>query len=168
MVSDGLHWNRPPDLRAALHGWILRCFAPPAAGARGSNAPNLAFFGELDKSKTLLLNRQDHDVFGDGAVVIKFTPGHTPGHQALFLKLAKTGPVVLTGDLYHYPEEMKLKVIPSFDFNKEQTAKSREMLEAFAKGAGAQIWIQHDATASAKLKKSPRVLRLRLLLGCGR
>jgi hypothetical protein len=50
---------------------------------------------------------------------------------------------------------MKLKIVPGGDFNKEQTAKSREMIETFAKSAGAQIWIQHDATASAKLKKSP-------------
>ena len=141
--------------------WIVQkiereaMFAPPSPGARGSNAPNLAFFGELDKSKTLSLNNQDHDVFGDGTVVIKFTPGHTPGHQSLFLKLAKTCPVILTGDLYHYPEEMKLKIVPGSDFNKEQTAKSRETIETFAKSAGAQIWIQHDATASAKLKKSP-------------
>ncbi len=91
----------------------------------------------------------------DGTVVIKFTPGHTPGHQSLFLKLAKTGPIVLSGDLYHYPEEMKLKVVPGFDFNKEQTAKSREMLEAFAKSVGAPIWIQHDVVAGAKLKKAP-------------
>jgi glyoxylase-like metal-dependent hydrolase (beta-lactamase superfamily II) len=141
--------------------WIVQkiereaMFAPPPPGTRGSNAPNLAYFGELDKSKTLLLNSQDHDVFGDGTVVLKFTPGHTPGHQSLFLKLAKTGPVILSGDLYHYPEEMKLKIVPGGDFNKEQTAKSREMIETFAKSAGAQIWIQHDATASAKLKKSP-------------
>ena len=141
--------------------WIVQrvereaMFAPPANGARGSNAPNLAFFGELEKSKTLLLNSQDHDVFGDGAVVLKFTPGHTPGHMSLFLKLAKTGPVVLSGDLYHYPEEMTLKVIPGFDFNKEQTAKSREVLEAFARSAGAPIWIQHDVVADARLKKSP-------------
>jgi glyoxylase-like metal-dependent hydrolase (beta-lactamase superfamily II) len=141
--------------------WIVQkiereaMFAPPSPGQRGPNAPNLAFFGELDKSKTLLLNSEDHDVFGDGTVVIKFTPGHTPGHQSLFLKLVKTGPVILTGDLYHYPEEMKLKIVPASDFNKEQTAKSREMIEAFAKTAGAQIWIQHDATGSAKLNKSP-------------
>ena len=50
---------------------------------------------------------------------------------------------------------MKLKIVPGSDFNKTQTAKSRAMIEAFAKTAGAQIWIQHDATASAKLKKSP-------------
>ena len=141
--------------------WIVQkierdaMFAPPAAGARGSNAPNLAFFGELEKSKTLLLNSQDHDVFNDGSVILKFTPGHTPGHMSLFLKLAKTGPIVLSGDLYHYPEEMTLKVVPPFDVNKEQTAKSRESLEAFAKSVGAPIWIQHDVVAAAKLKKAP-------------
>jgi glyoxylase-like metal-dependent hydrolase (beta-lactamase superfamily II) len=104
----------------------------------------------------MLLNSQDKDVFGDGTVVIKFTPGHTPGHQSLYLKLAKTGQVLLSGDLYHYPEEMTLKVVPSFDFNKEQTAKSREMIEAFVKKNKAQLWIQHDVVNSAKLKKSPQ------------
>jgi glyoxylase-like metal-dependent hydrolase (beta-lactamase superfamily II) len=105
--------------------WIVQniereaMFASPQPGARGSKAPNPAFFGELDKSKTLLLNSQDHDVFGDGTVIIKFTLGHTPGHQSLFLKLAKTGPVILTGDVYHNPEEMKLKIVPGIDFNKE-------------------------------------------------
>jgi glyoxylase-like metal-dependent hydrolase (beta-lactamase superfamily II) len=127
--------------------------APPAG--RGANAPNPALFGELEKSKTIILNGEDHDVFGDGTVMIKYTPGHTPGHQSLFVKLAKTGPVLLSGDLYHYPEELKLKIIPGFDFNREQTAKSREMIEAFVKNNKAQLWIQHDAAASAKLKKSP-------------
>ena len=51
----------------------------------------------------------DYDVFGDGTVVIKQTPGHTPGHQVLFVKLANTGTIALTGDLYHYPEEVGRK-----------------------------------------------------------
>ena len=141
--------------------WIVQkierdaMFANSSSTARGSNAPNRALFGDLEKSKTTLLNSEDHDVFGDGTVVIKFTPGHTPGHQSLFLKLPKTGPVLLSGDLYHYPEELKLKVIPGFDFNKEQTAKSREMIETFVKNARAQLWIQHDAAAKARLKISP-------------
>src|SRR3989442_7929315 len=115
--------------------WIVQkierdaMFAKPVPGVRG--APNPALYGELEKSKALLLNNEDHDVFGDGTVIIKFTPGHTPGHKSLFLKLARTGPVLLSGDLYHYPEELKLKVVPSFDFNKEQTAKSRAMVEEF-------------------------------------
>jgi N-acyl homoserine lactone hydrolase len=57
----------------------------------------------LKDAKTKLLNNEDFDVFGDGTVVVKSTPGHTPGHQVVFVKLAKTGPVLLAGDLYHYP-----------------------------------------------------------------
>jgi len=52
-------------------------------------------------------------------------------------------------------QKIKLKVIPGFDFNKEQTAKSREMIETFVKNARAQLWIQHDAVAKARMKISP-------------
>jgi N-acyl homoserine lactone hydrolase len=88
-------------------------------------------------------------------VVIKSTPGHTPGHQSLFLKLAKTGNVLLSGDLYHYPEEITYKKIPSFDTSKEQTTKSREMIEDFVKQNHAQLWIQHDYTSGSKRKIAP-------------
>ena len=64
-----------------------------------------ANYDRLKDSKTVLLEKDEHDVFGDGAVVIKSTPGHTPGHNVLYLRLKNTGPVVLSGDLYHYPEE---------------------------------------------------------------
>ena len=64
-----------------------------------------AHFSALKNAKTKLLDNEDFDVFGDGTVVIKSAPGHTPGHQVLFVKLAKRGPVLLVGDLYHYPEE---------------------------------------------------------------
>ena len=113
------------------------------------------YFEALATSKTMLLKGEDHDVFGDGTVTIKFTPGHTPGHQSLYLKLAKTGPVLLSGDLYHYPEEITYKRIPSFDFDKEQTAKSRAMIEDFVKENKAQLWIQHDYTAGIKRKIAP-------------
>ncbi len=114
-----------------------------------------AYFTELAKSKTLLLKGEDHDVFGDGTVVIKFTPGHTPGHQSLFLKLAKTGPILLSGDLYHYPEEITYNKIPPFDFDKDLTAKSRAMIQDFLKKNHAQLWIQHDYTAGSKRKIAP-------------
>jgi N-acyl homoserine lactone hydrolase len=141
--------------------WIVQkgdrdaILAPRPAVRVPGVAPDPKFFEGLAEAKTILLNGEDHDVFGDGTVVIKFTPGHTPGHQSLFLKLAKTGNVLLSGDLYHYPEEITSKNIPSFDSNKEQTAKSRAMIEEFVKQNHAQLWIQHDYTAGIKRKIAP-------------
>jgi glyoxylase-like metal-dependent hydrolase (beta-lactamase superfamily II) len=114
-----------------------------------------ANYSLLKNSKTVIIDKDEYDVFGDGKVIIKSTPGHTPGHQSLFLKLAKTGPVVLSGDLYHYPEERTLHRLPVSEFNKDQTAASRADLEVFLKKTGAQLWIQHDFLGNAKLKKAP-------------
>jgi N-acyl homoserine lactone hydrolase len=124
---------------------------PPVMG----RVPDPQFFEGLANAKTIVLNNEDHDVFGDGSVVIKTAPGHTPGHQALYLKLAKTGNVLLSGDLYHYPEEITLKKIPLFDTSKEETAKSREAIEGFVKANHAQLWIQHDYTTGIKRKMAP-------------
>src|SRR5258706_251484 len=112
-------------------------------------------YSALEKSKTTIISTDEYDVFGDGSVVIKAAAGHTQGHQVLYVKLAKTGGVVLSGDLYHYPAEKALDRVPTFDFNQEQTRASRVALDAFMKKNGSQLWIQHDAAGNAKLKKSP-------------
>ena len=113
-------------------------------------------YSALRGSRMTALTSDDYDVFCDGTVVIKIAAGHTPGHQVLFVKLARTGPVVLSGDLYHYPEERTLGRIPTFDFDQAQTAAARQGLDAFLKRTGAQLWIQHDFTGFAKLKKAPQ------------
>jgi N-acyl homoserine lactone hydrolase len=138
--------------------WIVQkadrdaILAPRPAGSR---VPDPKFFEGLADAKTIVLNGEDHDVFGDGTVVLKSTPGHTPGHQSLFLKLANTGNVLLSGDLYHYPEEITLKKVPITDPDREQTAKSREKIEEFVKANHAQLWIQHDYGAGTKRKIAP-------------
>jgi N-acyl homoserine lactone hydrolase len=114
-----------------------------------------ASYSSLRTSKTVIIKADEHDVFGDGTVVAKLAPGHTPGHQVLFVKLAQTGPVVLSGDLYHYPEERTLDRLPIFEFNKDQTRATRAAVDRYLKETGAQFWIQHDFSANAKLKKSP-------------
>jgi len=136
--------------------WLVRQVERDAMFA--AKPPDLVLpstYSALRNSKTVIIKTNDYDVFGDGTVVIKFTPGHTPGHQVLFLKLAKTGPVVLSGDLYHYPEERTLGRIPTFDDNQDQTAASRKALDQFLARTGAQLWIQHDFVATGKLKKAP-------------
>ena len=112
-------------------------------------------YAALRNSKTLIIKSDEYDVFGDGTVIIKSAPGHTPGHQVLYLKLAKTGSVVLSGDLYHYPEERTLNRVPTFEFKQEQTRASRAAIDAFLKKTGAQLWIQHDFRANTKLRKAP-------------
>jgi N-acyl homoserine lactone hydrolase len=114
-----------------------------------------AHFSALKNAKTKLLDNEDFDVFGDGAVVIKSTPGHTPGHQVLFVKLAKRGPVLLVGDLYHYPEEVTTGRTPSFEWNAEMSKASRAKVAAFLKQTGAQMWIEHDKATNDKLPKAP-------------
>jgi glyoxylase-like metal-dependent hydrolase (beta-lactamase superfamily II) len=112
-------------------------------------------FADLKNAKTTIIDNADHDVFGDGTVVIKSAPGHTPGHQVLFLKLKKFGPLIVAGDLYHYPEEKTMNRFPSFEWNKEASAKSRAAIDAFQTKTKAQLWIEHDAATNAKLKKAP-------------
>jgi N-acyl homoserine lactone hydrolase len=124
----------------------------------GPRQANPAFYTKLKDAKAIVVPNQDHDVFGDGSVVIKFTPGHSPGHQSLFLKLAKTGPVVLSGDLYHYPEERSLDRVPTFEADRDQTRKSRQGMEQFLTQSRAQLWIQHDSAVYVKLAKAPQFI----------
>jgi N-acyl homoserine lactone hydrolase len=112
-------------------------------------------YSALKTANTRILNDEDFDVFGDGMVIVKSAPGHTPGHQVLFVRLPKTGPVLLAGDLYHYPEERTTGRIPTFEFNVEQSKASRAKIEAFIKAQRAQLWIEHDIATHAKLPKAP-------------
>jgi glyoxylase-like metal-dependent hydrolase (beta-lactamase superfamily II) len=153
------HWDHTANANDfAGATWLAReeerdaMFAHPPEYARCLNPEN---YSALRNSKTTILKNEDYDVFGDGTVILKSAPGHAPGHQVLFLKLAKTGPILLSGDLYHYPEERAQHRVPTTDFNREQTAATREAIEAFLKKTGARLWIQHDFTANAKLKKAP-------------
>jgi N-acyl homoserine lactone hydrolase len=137
--------------------WLVR---PAERDAMFAEKPpalvNPANYDQLKNSKTILLTTDEHDVFGDGKVIIKSAPGHTPGHQVLILKLAKTGNVMLAGDLYHYPEERKLNRVPTFEYDKEQTLASRAMIEEYVKKTNTQLWIEHDYAANSKLKKAPK------------
>jgi glyoxylase-like metal-dependent hydrolase (beta-lactamase superfamily II) len=136
--------------------WLVR--AAERAAMFADAPPDLVerrTFSALRTAKTTVIGTDDYDVFGDGSVVIKWTPGHTPGHQVLFVKLGKTGPVLLSGDLYHYPEERRLDRVPTFEFDPRQTRQTRKAIEAFLTNSGAQLWIQHDLTSNAALKKAP-------------
>lgn len=152
------HWDHVANANVfASATWLVRKEERDSMFPASTPIPPYpSMFGYLQNSKTTLIATDDHDVFADGAVVIKATPGHTPGHQVLALRLAKTGPVVLSGDLYHYPEERRLRRLPVADFNEDATRRSREALEAWMAKTGAALWIQHDLAAHETLRHAPQ------------
>ena len=113
-------------------------------------------YNALRSAETKTLNNEDFDVFGDGSVVVMATPGHTPGHQVVAVKLKNTGTVVLAGDLYHYPEERTTGRTPTFESSPEESKASRAKVEAYLKANNAKLWIEHDIATHAALPKSPR------------
>jgi glyoxylase-like metal-dependent hydrolase (beta-lactamase superfamily II) len=97
----------------------------------------------------------DHDVFGDGSVRIISTPGHTPGHQSLILKLPKTGELLLTGDAIHFQDNFDHRRVPSNNTDKDQTLASMQKIADFLSKEQAKLWINHDKVQSDGLKYSP-------------
>jgi glyoxylase-like metal-dependent hydrolase (beta-lactamase superfamily II) len=112
-------------------------------------------YKDLKDARRVTLDNADYDVFGDGTVVVKAAPGHTPGHQMLFLRLRNFGPLLLMGDLYHLPEERTLDRVPTFDFDAAMTRATRKKVDAFIQQTRATAWIQHDPATNAPLKKAP-------------
>ncbi|MCW5516330.1 N-acyl homoserine lactonase family protein [Muriicola sp. Z0-33] len=121
-----------------------------------NNADNYNAIKELTKVKKL---NGDFDVFGDGSVIIKSMPGHTPGHQVLYLDLAEHGPLLLTGDLYHLYENREFKRVPIFNFDVAQTLASMDAFEAFAKEKNAKVYLQHQKEDFDKMPKAPKFLK---------
>jgi N-acyl homoserine lactone hydrolase len=157
LAQSHYHWDHTANSNDfASATWLVRQVERDAMFAE--KPPDLverSGFNALRNSKTIIIKTDEYDVFRDGAVVIKSAPGHTPGHQVLLVKLARTGPVVLSGDLYHYPEERTLDRVPTFDADPAQNRKARAAIDAYVKNNRAQLWIQHDFKANAALKKAP-------------
>ena len=97
----------------------------------------------------------DHDVFGDGSVRILATPGHTPGHQALLVKLPRTGAVVLSGDLVHFRDNWENRRVPTMNVDGSQSVASMQRVADILAAERAVLWINHDKPQRDRLRLSP-------------
>jgi len=155
-LSHG-HWDHTANLYQFPGAtWIVRraeqeavMATPPLPLSRPADWAALRGAGRIT------LGGEDFDVFGDGTVIIRLAPGHTPGHQVLYVRLVRTGGVVLAGDLYHFPEQLATGTVPSFDVDTAATRASRAAIAAWAESLHAQLWIQHDFRANEARRQAP-------------
>jgi len=171
------HWRRPKTLAAQLEQLGLKPSEIKYVALSHSHpdhSGNLAMFQQsmllVQKSEYdwpvatgprfppgLLVTQieGDRDVFGDGSVTLLATPGHTPGHQSLLVKLRKTGAVLLSGDVVHFKENWDNRRVPDINFNKEQTTASMQRLADIMTKEKAQLWINHDKAQREGQRLSP-------------
>lgn len=101
-----------------------------------------------------LVSAGETDIFGDGSVRAIHLPGHTPDHLALLVNL-KSGPVLLSGDMYHTTIAREKKAMPGFNTSRPQTLESMDRFEKIAADTKAKVIIQHEPDDVAKLPAFP-------------
>jgi len=97
----------------------------------------------------------DKDIFGDGRVIMLATPGHTPGHSSLLVRLAHKGPLLLSGDAAHFNANYKNDGVPTFNTNRADTLASLRRIKELARNLKATVVIQHEPADVAKLPSFP-------------
>jgi glyoxylase-like metal-dependent hydrolase (beta-lactamase superfamily II) len=102
--------------------------------------------------------RGDLDIFADGSVVMLNLPGHTPGHHGLLVRLA-SGPVLLSGDTYHFTEQVAHRGVPPFNTDRAQSLASMDRFDRLGRNLHARIIIQHEPADVAKLPAFPAAAR---------
>lgn len=102
--------------------------------------------------------RGDHDVYGDGKVIMLNLPGHTPGHRGLLVRLA-SGPVLLSGDTYHFTEQVARRGVPPFNTNRAESLASMDRFDRLGRNLRAVVVIQHEPADVAKLPAFPASAR---------
>jgi N-acyl homoserine lactone hydrolase len=136
--------------------WLLNQLEVNYALASPAHADPSSFSAYKTAKKQMI--EGDHDVFGDGTVRILATPGHTPGHQVLEVRLAKAGTIVLSGDLYHSRRNERDKLIPAFNFSRAETLASFDRVSRILKNTHGRLIIQHAPEDLAAFPKAPKYL----------
>jgi N-acyl homoserine lactone hydrolase len=101
----------------------------------------------------------DKDVFSDGSVVMLATPGHTTGHYSLLIRLKQFGPVILSGDLWHFSEQVSRNGVPLENVDRSATLASEDRILKAAANLKAKIVIQHEKADIPKLPLFPASAR---------
>jgi N-acyl homoserine lactone hydrolase len=101
---------------------------------------------DFDLGHDRLLLHGEHDVFGDGAVVVVPTPGHTPGHQSLLVE----GRLLLVGDACYCRLALDRDALPAYSADPDTQRATFAWLRD-QEAAGKELVFSHDPDQWATL-----------------
>ncbi len=140
-----LHSDHSRNIGLFPHS-VLLLAAPELPWAKSLPTPEgveAALIAPLDNDRVQTFDK-DLDVFGDGTVRIVKAPGHTPGHCMLLVKLPKSGPILITADLFHQRRSLKERLVPRVNVSRADTVASMNRLSGISKATGARVIISHE------------------------
>lgn len=111
---------------------------------------------DFDLGHKINLVEGEHDLFGDGSVVLLPTHGHTPGHQSLRVRLP-SGDVVLAADACYFCQTLRERRLPKNVHDRAEMLASLEKLAQLEAG-GARIFFGHDDAFWRGVPQAPQPL----------
>lgn len=99
---------------------------------------------DFDHPLTYHLVDGEHDVFGDGKVLLIPTYGHTPGHQSLLVRASKDTQMVFTADACYTRDNLDRDVLPRVLWHAETMTQSLATLRHLRDRQGATLFYGHD------------------------
>jgi glyoxylase-like metal-dependent hydrolase (beta-lactamase superfamily II) len=100
----------------------------------------------------------EHDVFGDGSVVLLPTPGHTAGHQSLWIRASGATQFLLTGDACYTREHLEKTILPTNTYDAAQMTESMNRLRSLRDRQGVMLLYGHDAEQWSALPRGQNSL----------
>jgi glyoxylase-like metal-dependent hydrolase (beta-lactamase superfamily II) len=140
-----------PNAAIVLHARELEA-------ARGAEDPMATGYVREDYDRPELrwqLADGELDLFGDGAIRLLETPGHSAGHMSLLLELEETGPVLLTADAVDNRAMWEGREHPRALFSRERANRSLERLRELAHQTNALLVLGHEPDDWSRLKRAP-------------
>jgi glyoxylase-like metal-dependent hydrolase (beta-lactamase superfamily II) len=92
----------------------------------------------------------DHDLFGDGSVVVLTSPGHAAGHRSVLLRLPSSGTVLISGDAVWTRSNLAPDTLPGLLWSQAAYRRSRERLRRLAETEGARWFFSHEPSCFAE------------------
>jgi glyoxylase-like metal-dependent hydrolase (beta-lactamase superfamily II) len=159
-----LHWHFDhcganesfPDVPILVQAREMQAARSPEVLAQGRYRPSPRDFDHPLRYQPV---DGEHDVFGDGTVVLIPTYGHTPGHQSLLVRPGRDTRLVFTADACYTRENMDRDILPTVVWDEAEMSHSLRRLRDLRDRQGAATFYGHDAEQWERLPHAPAPLR---------